>query len=219
MSLKEEIGKVLRDPPEDKLKELIIEKLREEEKPILLSTLIDALIYEGYSQEDIEKAIDELEQQSFVKKDKIKTLYGEETIIELIREPELKLKEFIEEEEVVLTPSEKRMLEVIERTFGIENPEIVKVNDTNTALIEYKGERINIAIGEIEKPELFEPISLEGRIWYVKKSTALERLKRKIKGEEEREIKQPTATITEYGALRRYEQIKEALEFLKTMRE
>jgi len=101
--------------PRPKLKDLIVEVLKQEGKPVPLHALVDAVIYEGYSQEEVEQAIDELEQSGFVRKGKIRTLYGEEPTLELIREPELKLEEFIEEEEVTLTPSEQRALEEEER--------------------------------------------------------------------------------------------------------
>jgi len=128
--------------------------------------------------------------------------------VELIREPEevAKLTEFVEEEKVELTPSEQRMLEALKRAFGVEEPEITEVDGTKTVIVEYRGEKINIAIGEVKKPDLFEPLSLEGKIWYAKKSPVLERLKRKLKGVEEKEIRRPTAGVTEYGALKEYEQ-------------
>jgi len=207
------------DPPDPDLKDVIIEVLRQEGKPVPLFVLIDALKSEGYAQEDVEQALSELEEKGYVKKGRMRTLFGEEETVELIREPEevAKLTEFVEEEKVELTPSEQRMLEALKRAFGVEEPEITEVDGTKTVIVEYRGEKINIAIGEVKKPELFEPLSLEGKIWYAKKSPALERLKRKLKGVEEKEIRRPTAGVTEYGALKRYEQAKEAIEFLKAM--
>ena len=205
--------------PNPNLKDVIIEVLKQEGKPVPLFALIDALKSEGYSQEDVEQSLSELEDKGYVKKGRTRTLFGEEETVELIREPEevAKLTEFVEEEKVELTPSEQRTLEALKRVFGVEEPEITEVDGTKTVIVEYRGEKINIAIGEVKKPELFEPLSLEGKIWYVKKSPALERLKRKLKGVEEKEIRRPTAGVTEYGALRRYEQAKEAIEFLKAM--
>jgi uncharacterized protein Smg (DUF494 family) len=204
---------------ERKLKNLIIEVLRQEGKPVPLNALVDALIGEGFSREDIERAISELEKAEFIRRGRIRTLYGIEETIELIKEPEIGLEAFAIKEEITLTPSEARMLDTVKRVFGIEKPEIVEVDGTKTVIVEIGGERINIALGEIKRPELFEPIALEGKIWYAKKSPALERLKRKLKGEkEEEEVRRPTAKITEYGALTRYEKAKEAIEILKALR-
>jgi len=204
---------------EPNLKDVIIEVLRQEGRPVPLFALIDALKSEGYIQEDVEQALSELEEKGYVKRGRTRTLFGEEETVELIREPEevAKLTEFVEEEKVELTPSEQRTLEALKRAFGVEEPEITEVDGTKTVIVEYRGEKINIAIGEVKKPELFEPLSLEGKIWYAKKSPALERLKRKLKGVEEKEIRRPTAGVTEYGALKKYEQAKEAIEFLKAM--
>jgi len=202
--------------PDPDLRDVIIEVLRQEGRPVPLFVLIDALKSEGYAQEDVEQALSELEKKGYVKKGRTRTLFGEEETVELIREPEevAKLTEFVEEEKVELTSSEQRTLEALKRAFGVEEPEITEVDGTKTVIVEYRGEKINIAIGEVKKPELFEPLSLEGKIWYAKKSPALERLKRKLKGVEEKEIRRPTAGVTEYGALERFgeKEEKEELE-------
>ena len=202
--MRKDIGK---DP--NTLKKTILELLKQEGKPIPLKDLIDVLKQSGYTSP--EKAIEELERSGFVRLNEINTIYGKEKVVELAKEPQTIL---MKEEHPELSPYEERVYRAVVKAFGGQ-PEIVDVNGTKTAIVDVEGEKLNVALGEIRNPEMFEPLAIEERIWYVKKSPALERLKRKRREKEVEKVNRPTPSLTEFGSLEKYISAKEAIDVLK----
>jgi len=96
---------------EPNLKDVIIEVLRQEGRPVPLFALIDALKSEGYIQEDVEQALSELEEKGYVRR----ILSEGEQAVEFIGESEKveKTSEKLPEVE----EAERRMKEV-ERELG-----------------------------------------------------------------------------------------------------
>ena len=191
------------------LKNIILELLKQEGRPVPLKDLIDVLKQAGYA--NPEKAIEELERSGFVRVSEINTIYGREKVVELAREPQTVL---VKEERPQLSPYEERVYQAVVKAFG-GHPEIVDVGGTKTAIVNVEGEKLNIALGEIRNPEMFEPLTIEGKVWYVKKSPALERLKRKRREKKVEKVKKPTPSLTEFGALEKYLAAKEAIDVLK----
>jgi len=114
-----------------------------------------------------------------------------------------------------LTEPEKRYLEFLKGIIDVlEPPEVVMVDGTKTVIAEYMGEKINVAIGEVKKREQFEPLSIKGTIIQVKKSPALEAIRKKLK--EKKKVEQITFR-PELGALDRIakEERKRALRAIK----
>ena len=171
-----------------------------------------------YSPVEIDRAINMLVKSGRGEILKVGTIFGVNEFLQLTK-PKETLEKFFEGG-VELTPSEKRDLEAVKKTFNVRKPEIVEVGGTKTVIVEYQGEKINVAIGEVTKPEKFEPLSVGERVFQVKKSPALERIKKKMR-ERKVEIERPKATVEEYGALERYakgdkfEEYREAIEILK----
>lgn len=189
------------------LKNIILELLKQEGRPVPLKDLTEVLKQAGYA--NPEKAIEELERSGFVRLSEINTIYGKEKEVELAKEPQTVL---VKEERPQLSPYEERVYKAVVNTFG-GHPEIVDVDGTKTAIVNVEGERLNVALGEIRNPEMFEPLTIEGKVWYVKKSPALERLKRKRR--EIEKVKKPTPSLSEFGALEKYLAAKEAIDVLK----
>jgi len=92
--------------PNPDLKDVIIEVLRQEGRPVPLFALIDALKSEGYAQEDVEQALSELEEKGYVRR----ILSEGEQGVEFIGESE-KVEKTSEKPPEVEEP-ERRVMEV-----------------------------------------------------------------------------------------------------------
>jgi len=202
----------------EELEEKIVKFIKKNSKELKLSlNTIRKHFSEEYSPVEIDRAINHLVKSGKGEIIRVSTLFGVNEFLQLTK-PKESLEVFIREE-VGLTPSERRDLEAVKKTFNVEKPEIVEVDGTKTVIVEYGGEKINVAIGEIKEPKLFEPLSVGERVFQVKKSPSLERIKKKIR-ERKVEIERPKASIEEYGALEKYaegkfEEYRKAIETLK----
>ena len=106
------------------------------------------------------------------------------------------LVEFVTEEKVKLTPSEQRTLNELKKIKEVRViGEPVLVDGAKTVVVELEGEKVNIAIGGPISTEQFEPMSIGGRVWYVKKSPALDRIKAKRR--EREKVERPSPTLFE----------------------